>query len=149
MRAFAFACVVALLLSVTTVLHQSSGTGVNGASAFPPKAAHEAGPFRPGRPAPVPHPTPTAASRSAQRQPLLDWRALATCESRGNPRAVSRTGRYRGLYQFSLASWEWVGGTGDPIHASPAEQTRRARLLFQRIGAAAWPVCGKHLRSRS
>ena len=74
------------------------------------------------------------------------WAALAQCESGGNPRAVSATGKYRGLYQFSRETWRSVGGTGDPAAASPAEQTRRAQMLYERSGAGQWPECGRHLR---
>jgi len=74
-----------------------------------------------------------------------NWAALARCESGGNPRAVSSTGKYRGLYQFSVTTWRSVGGVGDPIEASPAEQTYRAKLLYSRSGPGQWPVCGKYL----
>ncbi len=75
----------------------------------------------------------------------LNWPALARCESGGNPRAVSSTGKYRGLYQFSLATWRSVGGQGDPIDNSAGEQTYRAKLLYNRSGAGQWPHCGKYL----
>ncbi len=75
----------------------------------------------------------------------LNWSGLARCESGGNPRAVSSTGKYRGLYQFSVATWRSVGGEGDPIDASPAEQTYRAKTLYTRSGRGQWPVCGKYL----
>lgn len=66
---------------------------------------------------------------------------IARCESGGNPRAVSRDGRYRGKYQFSRASWRAVGGRGDPEDASEAEQDRRAAILWKRTKGAAWPNC--------
>jgi resuscitation-promoting factor RpfB len=92
----------------------------------------------------------TAATSSAPRQGTgdadsLNWPALARCESGGNPRAVSSTGKYRGLYQFSMSTWQSVGGVGDPIDASPDEQTYRAKLLYNRSGAGQWPHCGKYL----
>lgn len=68
--------------------------------------------------------------------------AIAWCESRGNPRAVSGNGTYRGKYQFSLATWRSVGGRGDPAAASEAEQDWRAWLLMRRDGTGHWPVCG-------
>lgn len=77
----------------------------------------------------------------------LDWPALADCESGGNPRAVSPNGQYRGLYQFSIATWQSLGGSGDPINASPQEQTYRAQLLYERDGTSPWPVCGSRLYS--
>lgn len=75
----------------------------------------------------------------------LNWSALADCESGGNPRAVSSGGSYRGLYQFSISTWNSVGGSGDPIDASPSEQTYRAWVLYQRSGRGPWPVCGQYL----
>jgi hypothetical protein len=75
----------------------------------------------------------------------LNWAALARCESGGNPRAVNPSGRYFGLYQFSLPTWASVGGSGNPIDASPSEQTRRAQILYNRSGAGQWPTCGRLL----
>jgi uncharacterized protein YabE (DUF348 family) len=75
----------------------------------------------------------------------LDWAALARCESGGRPNAVSSTGAYRGMYQFSQSTWNSVGGTGDPAKASAQEQTYRAQLLYKRSGAGQWPHCGKNL----
>lgn len=90
-------------------------------------------------------PTPSSPSYSPPSSGGLNWAALAQCESGGNPRAVSSTGRYRGLYQFSLSTWASVGGSGDPINASPAEQTLRAQILYSRSGRGPWPECGRHL----
>jgi hypothetical protein len=73
----------------------------------------------------------------------LNWPALAKCESGGNPRAVNPAGYY-GLYQFSVATWRSVGGSGNPVDASPAEQLYRAKLLYKRGGAGQWG-CGRHL----
>ena len=75
----------------------------------------------------------------------LDWAALAACESGGRPSVVSATGKYHGLYQFSVATWQSVGGTGLPSAASSDEQTYRAQLLYQRSGAGQWPHCGPRL----
>ena len=74
------------------------------------------------------------------------WAAVAQCESGGNPGAVSSTGKYRGLYQFSTETWRSVGGSGDPAAASAAEQTARAQQLYERSGAGQWPECGRYLR---
>ena len=73
----------------------------------------------------------------------LNWAALARCESGGNPRAVNPNGHY-GLYQFSLQTWAGVGGSGNPINASVAEQTQRAQTLYDRSGAGQWS-CGSNL----
>ena len=85
-----------------------------------------------------------APSRSGDRAANLNWRALAQCESSGNPRAVNPAGYY-GLYQFSPATWRSVGGSGLPSSASAAEQTMRAQILFRRAGSSPWPNCGHHL----
>ncbi|MEY2441779.1 MAG: resuscitation-promoting factor RpfB [bacterium] len=80
---------------------------------------------------------------SAELDPRLE--AIAQCESGGDPTQVSASGRYRGKYQFDLATWRSVGGKGDPAKASEAEQDRRAAKLLKREGTAPWPVCGKGL----
>ncbi|GAA2605130.1 transglycosylase family protein [Actinomadura fulvescens] len=87
----------------------------------------------------------SAAAGSAAR---LNWPGLAKCESGGNPKAVNRAGGYYGLYQFSLATWGSVGGTGLPTNASPAEQTYRAQLLYNKVNGrwqGQWPHCGRFL----
>lgn len=73
----------------------------------------------------------------------LNWPALARCESGGNPRAINPAGYY-GLYQFSLRTWRSVGGSGNPIDATPAEQLMRAKILYKKAGAGQWG-CGRHL----
>jgi hypothetical protein len=73
------------------------------------------------------------------------WVALRNCESGGNYQAVSPSGLYRGAYQFDLGTWATVGGSGDPVLASPAEQDHRAQLLWSQRGSAPWPVCGRYL----
>ena len=70
-------------------------------------------------------------------------KAIAACESGGNPRAIGGGGLYRGLLQFDRQTWASVGGTGDPAAASVAEQYRRGAILYARAGAAPWPVCGR------
>jgi len=89
----------------------------------------------------TPRPTYTASPDG------LNWAALAYCESGGNPRAYNPSGPYYGLYQFSLGTWQGVGGSGLPSDASASEQTYRAQLLYRRSGASPWPVCGRYLFS--
>lgn len=88
--------------------------------------------------------SPVVAGGSADG---LNWAALARCESGGNPTIVSKNGLYHGLYQFSVGTWQAVGGSGLPSQASPEEQTARAKMLYNRSGAGQWPVCGKNLFS--
>jgi hypothetical protein len=68
--------------------------------------------------------------------------AIAQCESGGDPTAIGGGGLYRGKYQFSVSTWQSVGGSGDPAAAPEAEQDRRAAILLARSGPGQWPVCG-------
>lgn len=75
----------------------------------------------------------------------LNWGAVARCESNNDPERITTSGLY-GLYQFSRETWESVGGTGLPSHATPEEQTRRAQLLYEKQNG--WQTtCGKLLYS--
>jgi hypothetical protein len=67
---------------------------------------------------------------------------IAECESGGDPTIVSADGSYRGKYQFSVSTWESVGGAGDPAAAPEHEQDYRAALLYAQAGSSPWPVCG-------
>jgi len=68
--------------------------------------------------------------------------SIASCESGGDPTAVSSDGTYRGKYQFDFGTWESVGGHGDPAAAPEYEQDYRAALLYSRAGSSPWPICG-------
>ncbi len=92
------------------------------------------------KPAPPVDPGVSAGGEAAG----LNWAALAECESSGNPKAVNPAGYY-GLYQFSLRTWASVGGTGNPVDASPAEQLKRAQILYNKAGVGQWPHCGPNL----
>ncbi|MEG3614392.1 transglycosylase family protein [Isoptericola haloaureus] len=72
------------------------------------------------------------------------WAALAQCESGGDPTTNTGNGYY-GMYQFSLSTWQAVGGTGLPSDASAAEQTKRAQILQSRAGWGQWPHCAAKL----
>lgn len=67
--------------------------------------------------------------------------AIAACESGGDPTTNTGNGFY-GKYQFTMSTWQSVGGTGNPAAASEAEQDRRAAMLYAQSGASPWPVCG-------
>ena len=83
------------------------------------------------------------------------WEGLRQCESSGNYRAISISpaGRYRGAYQFSRSTWDWVApqiGADhlvgvDPATASPADQDRMAQALWDINGWAPWPACSRRL----
>jgi soluble lytic murein transglycosylase-like protein len=73
---------------------------------------------------------------------LATLESIASCESGGDPTAVSSDGSYRGKYQFHPSTWEAVGGSGDPAAAPEDEQDYRAALLYSQSGSSPWPVCG-------
>jgi hypothetical protein len=62
-------------------------------------------------------------------------------ESGGNYSATSKSGKYRGAYQFDQRTWESAGGSGDPAAASPQEQDARAAQLYAQRGSQPWSVC--------
>jgi Transglycosylase-like domain/Putative peptidoglycan binding domain len=66
---------------------------------------------------------------------------IAECESGGDPKAVSPSGRYRGKYQFSTDTWRSLGAEGDPAKAPEWLQDRMALRLYRRSGTAPWPNC--------
>jgi hypothetical protein len=86
---------------------------------------------------------PSSGSSSQARRVRLPavLKRIAQCESGGNPRAVSRDGRYRGKFQFDMATWRSLGGRGDPAKASEAEQDRLALKLYRQRGTAPWANC--------
>jgi uncharacterized protein YabE (DUF348 family) len=91
-------------------------------------------------------PKPTYGSYVGGGIDELNWYALAGCESNHDSRSYTARGPYYGLYQFSMGTWESVGGHGDPRDASVDEQTYRAKLLYKQAGGdSPWPSCGHYL----
>src|SRR4051794_6479334 len=82
------------------------------------------------------------ASAHPTRPPAVTLEAIAPCEARGGPTAVSADGASRGKYQFDRAPGRAAGGSGARALASEGEQDRRARALAAERGTAPWPVCG-------
>jgi resuscitation-promoting factor RpfB len=76
----------------------------------------------------------------------LNWTALATCESGDTPTEDTGNGFY-GMYQFTVSTWDSLGGSGLPSDASAGTQTALAEKLYSEAGAGQWPVCGKNLFS--
>jgi hypothetical protein len=81
-----------------------------------------------------------ARAAASTASPALE--AIAACESGGNPQTDTGNGFY-GKYQFTLATWQAVGGAGNPAQASEGEQDRRAAALLAQAGPGQWPVCGQ------
>jgi resuscitation-promoting factor RpfA len=65
------------------------------------------------------------------------WLRLRTCES-GNRYDINTGNGYYGAYQFDLATWRSVGGTGLPSNASKSEQDYRALYLYRMRGWQPW-----------
>jgi Transglycosylase-like domain len=72
------------------------------------------------------------------------WDQLAECESGGNWAANTGNGYYGGI-QFSLPTWESVGGSGYPHEHSREEQIKRGKILQERSGWGQWPHCAAEL----
>ncbi|MBF0689010.1 MAG: transglycosylase family protein [Cellulomonas sp.] len=140
--------------SVTTVdgVEESRELVSDGVTQAPVEQVVKVG-TKPRPVAPAPAPRAASSAGAAAAGPIaaggsadsLNWAALARCESGGRVNAVSSTGKYHGLYQFSVATWQAVGGAGLPSQASADEQTARAKMLYNRSGAGQWPHCGKNL----
>ena len=101
---------------------------------------------------PAEEPTSSGDGKSTKSQGKAPtsgvWAKLAACESGGRPNAVSASGAYHGLYQFSVSTWRSVGGSGLPSQATAAEQTKRAKILQARSGWGQWPHCSSKLGLR-
>jgi hypothetical protein len=89
---------------------------------------------------PAPEPTKKSSKHKKVKLPKV-LRQIAQCESGGNPRAVSPSGRYRGKFQFDYGTWYSVGGTGDPAKAPEWRQDKLALKLYHERGTAPWPNC--------
>lgn len=98
-----------------------------------------------GGASPSPSKSKSSGKRKKVKLPKI-LKKIAICESGGDPRAVSRSGRYRGKYQFDMDTWHSVGGHGDPIDASEYEQDKRALKLYKQRGTAPWPHCAEWAR---
>ena len=84
-----------------------------------------------------PHSSSTLWDRGLDR-----FDRLALCESGGDPRALSPSGRYRGAFQFTRPTWSAAGGTGDPIDVSYSVQKRIAMDWAHVVEPSTqWPVC--------
>lgn len=101
-------------------------------------------------PAPVeatPAPAQPAAAAAPQAASGSVWDQLAQCESGGNWSINTGNGFYGGL-QFTISSWQAVGGSGLPSNASRDEQIMRGQMLQARQGWGAWPACTAKLGLR-
>jgi LysM repeat protein len=91
--------------------------------------------------------TPTYQATSYQGgysgySPSGVWACIARFESGGNPAEDTGNGYY-GMFQFSMSSWEAVGGVGNPADASAAQQLAAAQRLQSESGWGNWPVTSR------
>jgi uncharacterized protein YabE (DUF348 family) len=94
-------------------------------------------------PSPRPNPSPTPPPNTSG----LNWDAVAQCESNGDWSINTGNGYYGGL-QFSLSTWQAMGGTAyaaRPDLATREQQIAIATKLYQQAGSSPWPVCGAYL----
>lgn len=78
----------------------------------------------------------------AETSPYRGWLySTRMCESH-DVYSINTGNGFYGAYQFTIPSWERVGGQGLPNKAEPLEQDVRATRLLKLSGAGNWPVCG-------
>ncbi|HEX6257097.1 MAG TPA: transglycosylase family protein [Euzebyales bacterium] len=106
------------------------------------ETAQAAEPEQEAAPAPQPEPDPAPAAPAVPSGSV--WDSLAQCESGGNWSINTGNGYYGGL-QFSLSSWQAVGGSSYPHEHSREEQIRRGEMLQAQQGWGAWPSCAAKL----
>ena len=76
-----------------------------------------------------------------------NWDGVAQCESGGNWGINTGNGYYGGL-QFSMSTWQAMGGSGNPANASRGEQIAVAERVLASQGWGAWPSCSSQLGLR-
>ena len=126
------------------LMSDGASTGQTPEPPAPPPVATAAAASAPVAPA-VPAAPPLVIAGDPLREALAVYfpeqvefaYSVVMCESSGNARAVSRSGYY-GLWQFDVATWQSVGGSGLPSNASVEEQMARARQLYDRRGWSPW-----------
>ena len=89
-------------------------------------------------------PPPDSGGGLGDPNSYATWDALAECESGGNWQINTGNGYYGGL-QFSLGSWQAVGGTGYPHEHSRETQITMGQRLYASSGWGAWPACTAQL----
>ncbi len=90
-------------------------------------------------------PTTTAyvVMSPAPQTGTVNWALLACIRffEQGAAGYATDTGNtFYGAYQFTLPTWQSVGGSGNPAEAEPDEQDSRAWRLYLRDGLDPWPT---------
>lgn len=147
-REIAVGLVVVLVLGIALVAYLVLGGDGSGDSSGSQEAAADTTATTatvgatPSATVPDTDPSEYVASMSPQR--VETFNSIAMCESSGDWSADTGNGFYGGL-QFTLDSWELVGGSGNPADTSQDEQIMRGSLLQTRQGWVAWPQCAAQL----
>ena len=74
---------------------------------------------------------------------------LRQCENKGVYDTSSRSGKYRGAYQFAQGTWDGVAPEGwagvDPATAPPEVQDQAAQTMIDNGRLGEFPICGRGL----
>ncbi len=74
------------------------------------------------------------------------WDELAECETEGDWTSINDP--FYGGLQFTIESWQAVGGLGRADQVPREEQIMRAEVLLDEQGWEAWPNCAAQLGLR-
>ncbi|MEO1061437.1 MAG: transglycosylase family protein [Actinomycetota bacterium] len=74
------------------------------------------------------------------------WDAVAECETEGDWTSINDP--FYGGLQFTIESWQAVGGLGRADQVPRTEQIMRAEMLLDEQGWDAWPNCAAQLGLR-
>lgn len=90
---------------------------------------------------PAPSGTPPPGTSAIPSGTLSqDFATIRNCESSDDYSLDTGNGYY-GAYQFSLGTWQGLGGAGLPSAAAPAIQDAKAYELYLGSGWSSWPEC--------
>jgi len=135
--------VLADLTSVAEVVAPPTTVALPTTTAVPPAPTTTA---PPPPPPPAVEPVASGGGYNDPNNPAA-WDRLAQCESGGNWAANTGNGYYGGI-QFSLGSWQGVGGSGRPDEASRETQIAMGQRLWDQGGWGHWPGCSSQLGYR-
>jgi Transglycosylase-like domain len=128
--------------TTTTVPPTTTTTAPPPTTTAPPTTEAPAPP-----PTEAPAPPPPSSGGFGDPNNYATWDALAECEASGNWHINTGNGYYGGL-QFSLSSWQGVGGQGYPHENSREVQIQMGQRLQASSGWGAWPHCSSELGLR-
>ncbi|HUY30045.1 MAG TPA: transglycosylase family protein [Acidimicrobiales bacterium] len=131
-RAAARAAAARAAAAATATAHGNTSNTTSGPGA-PGALPTVAGP-------PAPNGVPPSTSPIPSGTIAQDFAGIRNCESSDDYSLDTGNGYY-GAYQFSLGTWEGLGGTGLPSSAPPPIQDALAYKLYLASGWGPWPEC--------